>query len=118
MKNRFSRIYLFISLLVPVLPATWAWAGADGYNPAQTYTGKYKADFIYFRNLNNPNWYRDTSLTYPKGVICKEALRHFMSDGKWKGHLKSDGTCGPLAEPVELAVGNRLNYDASSNAPR
>jgi hypothetical protein len=118
MKNRFSSLLLLVSMIVSTLPVTGAWAGADGYNSAQTYPGQYKADAVYYRNPKNPNWYQGLNGTYPKNVLCKDALNNFMSNGKWKGHFKADGSCGPTAEPSEFAVGNRINYDASKNAGR
>jgi hypothetical protein len=116
MKNRFCSILLFVSLLACSAPIIGAWAGTDSYNSAMTYQGKYTPDVLYIRNRNNPNWYRGLNGTYPKGVLCKDALNHFMSDGRWKGHLRRDGSCGSLAEPAEWSVGNRLNFDASSIA--
>lgn len=113
MKNRFYFFLLIIPLLVSTLPICTAWAASDAYNPAQTYQGKYKANVLYLRNRNNPNWYQGLKDIYPKRLQCKDALTYFMTKGKWKGNLHADGSCGPMAEPAEWAVGNRLNFESS-----
>jgi hypothetical protein len=118
MKNRICSLLLLFALLASSAPIAGAWAAADPYNPALKYSGKYTADLLYYQNPGNPIWNHGFKFTYPKGVLCKDALKHFMSNGKWQGHLRSDGSCGPTAEPAEWAVGNRLNYDASSPTGR
>ena len=118
MIDRFRHLLLIATTIISTAPLNGAWGGADGYNPAQSYPGKYTSDTVYYRSRNNPNWYQGLNGTYPKNVLCKEALRHFATDGKWRGHFKQDGSCGPTAEPSEFAVGNRINYDASKKAGR
>ncbi|MEI8355719.1 MAG: hypothetical protein WCG31_06485, partial [Deltaproteobacteria bacterium] len=108
MKNRLSSLLLFISLLVSATTITGVSAAKDPYNPGQTYSGKYTTAALYYRSPRNPNWYRGLSGTYPDGVRCRDALNHFMNDGKWQGHLNTDGSCASPAEPSEWAVGNRL----------
>ena len=118
MKNRICSLLLLFALLASSAPISGAWAAADGYNPALKYSGEYAPDVLYYRNRNNPNWYRGLNGTYPKGVLCKDALNHFSADGKWQGYLKRDGSCGPVDEPAQWSLGNRLNYDASSGKAR
>lgn len=118
MINRIHSLFLISAAILATAPLPAAWGGADGYNPGQSYAGKYTVDVIYYRNRNNPNWYQGLNGTYPKNVLCMDALKHFSTDGKWSGHFKIDGSCGPTTEPSEFAVGNRLNFDDSQKAVR
>ena len=118
MKNRLCFITLLVTTIALTAPLYGAWAGAAGYNPAMTYEGKYTKDVVYLRNRNNPNWYQGRRGVYPQNVLCRDALRSFSINGKWKGHFRADGSCGSTAEPTEFALGNRLNYDDSVKRTR
>jgi hypothetical protein len=118
MKNISRFISLLLAAIVLTAPLALAWGGTEGYNPSLKYEGKYTVDVLYYRNRNNPNWYRGLNGTYPDGLLCKDALRHFSTDGRWKGYLRRDGSCGPKDEPAEWSLGNRLNYDDSLKGVR
>lgn len=85
-----------------------AGAGPTPYDPTQIYSGPFGPSTVYYRESFRATW----RLGVTGGVTCPDALSHFKVSGLWKGHLKSDGSCGALDEPSEWAVGNRLNYDA------
>jgi hypothetical protein len=108
----FSLLLIAVTLVMSYASSS-AWAGADGYNPALAYEGKYKKDVVYYKNPKNPNWYQGLNGEYPQNVLCRDALKHFSIEGMWMGHFNNDGSCGPTAEPTQFAVGNRLNYDDS-----
>lgn len=118
MHTRNLSLLLLISLLISPAQITTAWAATDSYNSRLTYQGKYTPDDLYVRIRNNPNWYHGINGTYPKGVLCKDALNNLATKGRWRGNLHADGSCGSIAEPAEWAVGNRLNYESSSGAAR
>jgi hypothetical protein len=80
------------------------------YNSAQPYAGAYTPKALFFKNPGNTYWQRVAD-DYLKRVKCPNAMDHLRRDGLWKGHLKKDGSCGPLDEPSDWAVGNRLNYE-------
>ena len=88
--------------------------GATGivgpYNPARQYAGSYTPKALFFKNPGRIYWQRVAD-NYLKRVKCPDAIDHLRRVGLWKGHLGQDGSCGPLAEPSDWAVGNRLNYE-------
>ena len=84
-----------------------------GYSPSQTYPGPFVPNVVYYRNCPAGKWQRGLTGLYSQGVSCPDALGNFGRTGRWWGHFKPDGSCGPLAEPSEFALGNRLNYEAS-----
>ena len=88
----------------------------SGYNPAETYGGRYIPTRLFYRSENSPLWQRRiNSDDYRSIVTCKEALAALETSGTWKGHLNADGTCSLKAtEPAVFAIGNRINYDKSS----
>ncbi len=84
----------------------------SAYDPAVKYSGAYTPDLLFFRNSpDDTNWRRIPLLDLLIKVTCTDALESLNREGKWKGHLKIDGSCGSTAEPAEWALGNRLNYD-------
>jgi hypothetical protein len=86
-------------------------AGIVGpYNPAQQYAGSYTPKALFFKNPGSTYWQRVAD-NFLKRVKCPDAMDHLRRSGLWKGHLKKDGSCGPLDEPSDWAVGNRLNYE-------
>jgi hypothetical protein len=90
----------------------------SGYNPAQTYPGPFVPTMLYIRHSPSGPWHRGLTGLFSKGVSCPDALSNFRRSGLWQGHLKQDGSCGPLAEPSQWALGNRLNYGAMSESPQ
>jgi hypothetical protein len=89
-----------------------------GYNPAATYPGPFVPNVVYYRPTPRGGWQRGLKGLYSKGVSCSDALRSFRRSGLWQGHFNPDGSCGPLGEPSEFALGNRLNFDAEARAPK
>jgi hypothetical protein len=83
------------------------------YNPVVSYPGKFENSVLYFRNSNKSNWMRGEISRFPDAVSCHDAIVHINRTGLWKGHFKSDGSCGPTGEPTDWALGNRLNYEAA-----
>lgn len=82
------------------------------YNPAVTYPGVHAAAEILFKNrATSTTWQSVPVLRRLQKVTCSDAVAHLQREGKWHGHLNSDGSCGSIAEPVEWILGNRLNYD-------
>jgi hypothetical protein len=86
----------------------------SGYNPAKTYPGSMVPNLVYYRNSPSGKWQRGLAGLFSKGVLCPDALANFKRSGTWRGHLYPDGSCGPLAEPSEWALGNRINFGAWS----
>lgn len=107
-------ILLFASFIpasaAPASPDSRAFLSRYSYNPVVVYAGKCDANVLYYHNLRNPNWYRGFRKELDS-VTCPSAIAGFRSSGTWKGHLSKDGSCGDPAEPVEWALGNRLNFD-------
>lgn len=103
-------------ILSSVSPVAAAIGGAS-YIPSQVYNGPYPIDGVFYRNPGNTIWIRGIAGTFPKAVVCPDALRHLKQDGTWRGHLKPNGSCGPLAEPSIWAVGNWINYSISAGSP-
>lgn len=81
------------------------------YNPAIIYTGDYQPDVLLFKNPWTIDWQRIPKLDHLRNVKCQDALNHLNLEGRWKGHLNPDGSCGSQAEPADWAIGNRLNYE-------
>lgn len=107
-------VLVLFSCSVPVLAAPSSTGGAFlsrySYDPAVVYAGTYGANILYYHNPRNPNWYRGFRKEL-NALTCLPAIAAFRSTGTWKGHLKQDGSCGDTAEPVDWAVGNRLNFE-------
>ncbi|HTP05653.1 MAG TPA: hypothetical protein VMM54_10945 [Nitrospirota bacterium] len=80
------------------------------YNPAKQYAGSATSKGLFFKNPGSVYWQRVAD-DYLKRVKCPDAIDHLRRTGLWKGHLGQDGSCGPLDEPSDWAVGNRLNYE-------
>lgn len=86
-------------------------AGRVGpFNPLQQYAGSYTPKALFFKNPGSLYWQRVAD-NYLKRVKCSDAIDHLRRTGLWKGHLGQDGSCGPLDEPSDWALGNRLNYE-------
>jgi len=84
------------------------------YNPGASYAGEYIQTRLYYRNPSSAVWRRMShSDDYLDVVTCQAALTSLGKTGNWQGHLKQDGSCGPLDEPAFFALGNRINYDIS-----
>lgn len=84
------------------------------YIPGASYTGEFIQSRIYYRNPRSAVWRRMShSDNFREVVTCKDALVSLEKNGNWQGHLKQDGSCGPLDEPSFFALGNRINYDIS-----
>jgi len=83
------------------------------YQPNRIYTGPFSPAALYYRNPGNPQWRRGFRREL-KDLICQPAVVSFSTAGIWKGHLNPDGTCADPSEPVEWAVGNRLNFEGAS----
>lgn len=84
------------------------------YVPGSDYKGEFIQSRIYYRNPGSAVWRRmSVSDNYRDVVTCSTALTALESSGKWQGHLKQDGSCGPYDEPAHFALGNRINYDIS-----
>ncbi|MBV5340690.1 MAG: hypothetical protein J0665_14225 [Deltaproteobacteria bacterium] len=84
------------------------------YNPKASYTGEFIQSRIYYHNPRSAVWRRmNHSDNYLDVVTCQAALISLGKYGNWQGHLKQDGSCGPLDEPSFFALGNRINYDIS-----
>jgi hypothetical protein len=102
------------SLILAAMDEPKGRGGATGsagpYNPAQRYAGSYTPKALFYKNPGSIYWQRVAD-DFLKRVKCPDALGHLQRDGLWKGHLKKDGSCGPLDEPSDWAVGNRLNYE-------
>jgi hypothetical protein len=102
------------SLLLAAADEPTGRGGATGsvgpYNPAQRYAGSYTPKALFYKNPGSTYWQRVAD-DFLRRVKCPDALGHLQRDGLWKGHLKKDGSCGPLDEPSDWAVGNRLNYE-------
>jgi hypothetical protein len=81
------------------------------YDPLILYPGEHQADVLLFRNPGSIVWQRIPRLDQLRNLSCKDALDHLMSEGKWQGHLRPDGSCGSPAEPSDWIMGNRLNYE-------
>ena len=106
-----SAICLFLVVGTGIARQGGQLAGS-AYDPAVHYSGAYAPDLLFVRNSpNDTNWRRIPPLDLLTKVTCADALESLKREGKWKGHLKIDGSCGSTAEPAEWALGNRLNYD-------
>jgi hypothetical protein len=87
------------------------------YDPTKVYPGTFGNDLLYYRNPKS-NWRRGLNGTFPDAVVCRDALKHLKQIGTWSGHFGPGGECGPLGEPNDWALGNRLNYDTQSVSDR
>lgn len=86
----------------------------SSYDPAILYPGPYTPEHLFYRNPKGTIWLPWIAGDFNKKVKCSGAVKRFKRQGVWKGHLNQDGSCGPLAEPSDWAVGNWLNYVQSS----
>ena len=120
-----SRLFLICLLALAMiyavcLPVTSRCAAAaslsrtDAYNPKITYPGSFVPTMLYLRNFPSSPWRRGLKGLFSRGVSCRDALTNLGRSGLWQGHLNPDGSCGPLGEPSEWALGNRLNYQTMS----
>lgn len=91
-------------------PGTRAFLSRYSYDPSVIYAGTYGSNVLYYHNHRNPNWYRGFKKELD-AVSCPPAIAGLRSNGTWKGHLNQDGSCADQSEPVEWALGNRLNFD-------
>ncbi len=82
------------------------------YQPNLIYEGEFIAAGLYYRNPRSAIWMRAGAAdNYKELVSCPVALSSLEYTGSWQGHLKGDGSCGPVTEPSFFALGNRINYD-------
>jgi hypothetical protein len=110
-------VILCLVLAAAILVAGVAFgANPKPYDPNQVYRGGYGLSTVYYRQTFRAKWRLGLVGAFPKAVTCPDALSHFKVSGLWKGHIKLDGSCGPPDEPSEWALGNRLNYDATTGA--
>lgn len=86
-------------------------APAVSYDPAAVYTGDYQPDVLLCRNAGSDIWQRIRRLDRIQNVTCPAAIDLIKSQGRWRGRLNLDGSCGAAAEPADWALGNRLNYE-------
>ncbi|MCU0279023.1 MAG: PilC/PilY family type IV pilus protein [Candidatus Nanopelagicales bacterium] len=89
----------------------------DPYDPAQTFSGTYSADAVYYRRWNNYyDRYEWILLTGSiNNIACATIKSSLQSVGYARGRLRS-GTfaCGGSNDvDYRLRMGNYLNYDAS-----
>lgn len=82
------------------------------YNPAKIYRGPYGTNLLFYKNPKATAWVRGTQGDFTREVACAEALQSLKRTGLWQGHLRN-GACGSTDEPVDWAVGNRLNYEGN-----
>jgi hypothetical protein len=116
-----KRMSFILALVLLSLTAAIVTAESEGqqrpgnrlaiYNPAIIYTGDYQPDVLLFKNPWTIAWQRIPKLDHLRYVTCQDALNHLNLEGRWKGHLNPDGSCGSQAEPADWAIGNRLNYE-------
>jgi len=88
---------------------------SSSYNSSVTYTGSYDNSGLYYRNPGNPKW-MVVLKNGIEGLKCSDAVKQLKRSGRWMGHLNSDNSCGPTAEPSEWALGNRINFEAGGSA--
>lgn len=82
------------------------------YLPNVKYKGEFIQTRLYYHNPRSAVWRSmSDSDNYRDVVTCFSALVALENTGKWQGHLRHDGSCGPLEEPSYFALGNRINYD-------
>jgi hypothetical protein len=112
----FSALMLGLVLVAGSVPAF----GEGGkksemkYDPAIMYPGPYTPEHLFYRNPKGTIWLPWIAGDFTKKVNCSGALKRLKRRGVWKGHLNTDGSCGPPAEPSDWAVGNWLNFVQSS----
>lgn len=114
MRVFFVVLFLFAGSLsaiaAPTSPGSRAFLSRYSYDPTVVYAGTYVANVLYYHNPRNPKWYKGFKKELDS-VTCPSAIAGFRSNGTWKGHLNPDGSCADPSEPVEWALGNRLNFD-------
>lgn len=86
----------------------------EKYDPAILYPGPYTPEYLFYKNPRGTIWLPWSKADFSRKVSCSGALKRLKKRGVWKGHLNPDGSCGPVAEPSDWAVGNWLNYYQSS----
>ena len=116
MRRMFSVI---VCLLVGMSVSSPAFAegrkkSVEIYDPAIMYPGPYTPEQLFYRNPTGTIWIPWSKADFTRKVTCAGALKRLKKGGVWKGHLNQDGSCGPVAEPSDWAVGNWLNYYQSS----
>jgi hypothetical protein len=89
----------------------------SSYEPTKTYPGPFGSDLVYYKYPKG-NWVRGLNGTFPDAVVCPDALKNLRRTGLWQGHFGRGGSCGSLGEPVDWAVGNRLNFDALAGSAK
>lgn len=80
------------------------------YSPAQTYSGIFNTDRIYFFDPQLKTWAADRQITTIDAVRCFSARGALESLGTWTGNLDSGGRCTNPAEATPRATGNYLNF--------
>ncbi|MRR53545.1 MAG: hypothetical protein EG822_03400 [Deltaproteobacteria bacterium] len=113
---------LFFTLLATatmVLPLADAQAappyGKVTYDPSMVYPGDYESDVAYTRYPKS-SWRQGLNGTISEAIVCQDALKSLRQTGLWRGNFGLGGTCGPLGEPAEWALGNRLNFNEQFSA--
>ena len=128
MKRIWEKLMVFGCFNVCLFASTYVYAATEAENPAVfsnkneaatyhpgvSYAGEYIQSRLYYRTPQSAVWRRMShSDNYRDVVTCQSALISLGKTGKWQGHLKQDGACGPLDEPSFFAIGNRINHDIS-----
>ena len=90
--------------------------GDASYNANKVYAGVFEPRRIYKKNFGSDFWTGSRKPAFIEAVFCSEARAMLSKAGHWKGRLRADGSCGGSREsnePVDWAVGNFLNYEAT-----
>jgi hypothetical protein len=117
MMKRWSPIFIIFAVLVGILPNSPVSAAniershISTYDQKKVYPGSYDTNVTYYRPSKKTFWRPGLNGFFPENVRCLKALNSLMQSGLWKGNLINEGDCGPIDEPAEWAVGNRLNFD-------
>ncbi len=112
----FSGTLVFLFLYFSYIDSYAADNPFSGYDPSIIYKGPFVFNHVYYKNSPKSSWIRGLEGTFPGVVACADALAHLKTRGVWKGHFNKDGSCGPTSEPVDWAVGNRLNFEKSGGS--
>ncbi|RQW88636.1 MAG: hypothetical protein EHM79_05305 [Geobacter sp.] len=112
----FFAIFATAAMVVPVADAQVVPSlGKATYDPSKVYSGDFVSDVAYSRYPKSA-WRQGLNGTYSDVIVCPEALRSLRQTGLWRGNFGPGGTCGPLGEPAEWALGNRLNFEEQFSA--
>lgn len=116
MRRTFSVIVYLLVCMSVSFPVFGEGGGTlvEKYDPAIMYPGPYTPEQLFYRNPTGTIWIPWSKADFSRKVTCSGALKRLRKGGVWKGHLNKDGSCGPVAEPSDWAVGNWLNYYQSS----